>query len=131
MYEGGLYTSYYLHRVVAELFLDDYEPGCRITFINGDKSDCRADNLEVFENLKRRSRKLMATRHRVHARRVRIVELDMVFRNAVAASAYIGGDTTTVYKCLRGERNKHLGYTFEYQNTQAALAYLRRSQDYT
>ena len=34
------------HRLVAEAFVDGYEPGYQVHFKNGDKQDCRAENLE-------------------------------------------------------------------------------------
>lgn len=125
----GVHTTYYLHRLVGASFLEGYDPKGMIRFANGDKSDCRAENLKTFESKSNRKFRLRG-KSRVHARRVRIVELDKVFRNATAAAIFIGGDPNTVYKCLRGERITHLGYTFEAEGTAAALDYLRRNNTY-
>lgn len=47
-------------------------------------------------------------------RPVRIVELDEVHPNYIAAADAINGSRCNVYLCLTGSRKKHLGYTFEY-----------------
>ena len=48
-------------------------------------------------------------------RRVRIVETGNVYDNYVEAAKAINGNRACVYLCLKGERPKHLGYSFEYE----------------
>ena len=48
-------------------------------------------------------------------RKVRIVETGEVYDNYVEAAKAINGNRTCVYLCLKGNRPKHLGYSFEYE----------------
>lgn len=45
---------------------------------------------------------------------VRIKETGKVYLSARKAAEAIGGDFATIFACLRGERRSHMGYTFEY-----------------
>lgn len=47
-------------------------------------------------------------------RHVKIVEKNLTFESARTAARHIGGDYSTVFKCLRDERHSHKGFTFEY-----------------
>lgn len=51
---------------------------------------------------------------RARARKVRIVETNEVFLTVENCARYIGGDASSIYRVLRGERISHKGYTFEY-----------------
>lgn len=48
-------------------------------------------------------------------RPVRILETGEVYDNYVEAAKAINGNRSCVYLCLRGDRKKHLGYTFAYE----------------
>lgn len=43
---GKRQRSYYVHRLVARAFLPDWRPNRFTNFVDGDKFNCRADNLE-------------------------------------------------------------------------------------
>lgn len=120
----GVHTSYYVHVLVARLFLPDYSDGCTIRFIDENFQNCRAENLRVIQPLSYYEA-LMYRPTRVHAKRVKIVELDMIFRNTRAAARHIGGDIDAIGKCLRGEQRHHKGYTFMPVGAEEALEYLR------
>jgi hypothetical protein len=47
---------------------------------------------------------------------VRINETGKVYDNYVEAAKAINGNRCCVYLCLRGNRKRHLGYTFSYEN---------------
>jgi hypothetical protein len=51
---------------------------------------------------------------KARTRRVRIVETNMVFLTVESCARYIGGDISSIYRVLRGERISHKGYSFEY-----------------
>jgi hypothetical protein len=107
----------YIHQLVGEAFFNDFRRGMHLTHVNGDTEDNSVWNLRPrrqrpesmdeirLANMKRRD---------LWGRRVRIKETNQIFRNARDAAKYVGGDYASVYKCLRGERGKHQGYTFEY-----------------
>lgn len=48
-------------------------------------------------------------------RPVKIVELDKVYPNYLEATKAINGNRSCVYLCLHGDRKRHLGYTFVYE----------------
>lgn len=107
----------YIHQLVGDAFVEDFRPGMHLTHVNGDTEDNSVWNLRL-----RRARpesmdelRLANMRRRdLWGRRVLIKETNQVFRNARDAAKYIGGDYAAIYRCLRGERGKHQGYSFEY-----------------
>lgn len=124
MYEKGLTKTYYVHQLVAELFLPEYRSGMIIGFHDGNPKNCAVDNLIAKQTIKE-IRLAQPTRPSVVAARVRIRELGMIFRTAQDAADYIGGDPRNIYRCLRHERGKHMGYTFERVSVEEALRYHR------
>ena len=127
IYSNGAYTSHYLHRMVAECYMDTYRPARRIQFRDNDPTNCHIDNLWQPPTVNDELEARRLARHRIHARRVRIIELDKVFRTAMDAARYIDGDPYAIYKCLRGERRSHKGYPYAPVNTQDSLDYIRRT----
>lgn len=114
----------YVHRLVAAAFHPNWVPESSVRFRNDNIKDCRLDNLLIDPHLP----KVYRTSHRRHASRVKVVELGLVFRNAEAAAAHIKGDSNCIYRCLRGEQNRHLGYTFERVTANEALRFVRWAQ---
>lgn len=105
--------QFYIHQLVAQAFFGDYRHGMRIAHVNGDKSDNSTPNLR----LKAGYRELDDTVARVRVyrgRHVRVVETGEVFRSARDAAQAIHGDYTSIYKVLKGQRETHMGYRFEY-----------------
>lgn len=47
-------------------------------------------------------------------RPVRIIETGKIYSNYVEAANAINGNRSCVYLCLKGCRDNHLGFTFEY-----------------
>lgn len=110
---GDQSEEVYLHRLVAKYFIPDYRPRSHVTHHNGDKTDCSVGNLRM-RGKDSIDVDILDSSDVVTTSRVRIIELDLIFRGARDAARYIGGDYSSVYACLRGERSHHLGYTFEY-----------------
>lgn len=54
-----------------------------------------------------------------HDKPVRIVETGVVYPNYIEAAKAVGGNRACVYLCLRGDRARHMGYTFEYEDGEA------------
>lgn len=109
--DGGRVRQIYLRRLVAQAFHPDYHDGAIVKNQNGDRSDCSIGNIYVRPH---DPKPLRFRRQEAWGRRIHIRELDMDFVSVRAAARYIGGDYSAIYRCLRGGRGKHLGYSFEY-----------------
>lgn len=46
---------------------------------------------------------------------VRIIETGAVYKNYIEAADAISGNRSCVYLCLRGDRARHMGFTFKYE----------------
>lgn len=107
----------YVHQLVGRAFLDNFQQGMHLTHVNGDTETNAVWNLRIRRQRPESMDEIRlanANRRDLWGRRVRIKETNQVFRNARDAAKYVGGDYSGVYKCLRGERGKHQGYSFEY-----------------
>ena len=109
---GGKQKDYYVHLLVAYLYLEDYQEGMHVRHLDGDKRNNHVSNLECLGAF--RGKGPWYEPDYGGGRLVRIVETGEIFANAMAAAMELQTDYSTIYKCLRGERRKHLGYTFEY-----------------
>lgn len=110
--EQGQVRDFYVHRLVASVFLVDYDPRQQVIPVNGDIEDCRAENL----HLRRQPRFIDEPPRRIRqtSRPILVVETGAVYRTARDCADYIGGDYGSIYACLRGERRSHMGYTYQY-----------------
>lgn len=110
--QDGRLREVYLHTLVAELYLDNYIDGAHIRHRDEDKTNNYILNLEMIGPF----RDMGPNYHPEYrgGRLVRIVETDEVFPNVMTLAIALETDYSTIYKCLRGERRRHLGYTFEY-----------------
>ena len=102
----------YVHRMVAETWLDNPNYYTQVNHINGDKDDNRVDNLEWVTPSQN-------TRHaiRIGLRKgtpVRIVETGEIFESQAECARRIGCDQSAIAKCLAGKQSTHHGYHFEY-----------------
>ena len=112
--DGGKRTEIYIQVLVARAFFGDFRDGMRIKHVNGDLGDNRVDNLRVWNSNLPEHPADRVLKFGTWGKRVRIIETGQVFRTVRDCANHIGGDYGTIYACLRGERNIHLGYTFEY-----------------
>lgn len=109
LYNGQGKHMVYVHLLVAELFIPDYRPGCRIRFLDGDPANCMLDNL-LFGRPRR-----APSPTRIRPRKsVMIVETGEVFNTVREVADHIGGYPSNVYQTLKGRYNSYLGYTFDY-----------------
>lgn len=108
---NNLTYEVYVHHIVAECFFPGFKPGLYIGHVNDDKSNNSIWNLKLFvrDDTERPKRH----RNKVWGQKVRIIETGEVFRTVYDCAEYIGGNASCIYKCLRGERRTHLGYSFE------------------
>jgi hypothetical protein len=107
----------YIHQLVGVAFIDNFRQGMHLSHVSGNTEDNSVMNLRLRRQRPESMDEIRlanAKRRDLWGKRVRIKETNEIFRNARDAAKYIGGDHSSVYKCLRGEQRKHQGYTFEY-----------------
>lgn len=113
LHRDGVGKEFYVHRLVAQHFLEGYRDGLLIRCKDGNYNNCHVSNLEVCGGNK--EIKHLAYRPKYGGgRRVYVPEIDEVFLNARFAAEMLNTDASSIYKVLRGERKKHLGLTFQY-----------------
>lgn len=111
--QDGKVDDYYVHTLVAYLYFEEsYQEGVQVRHIDGNKKNNYAGNLEVIGP--HRGRGPHYQPEYGGGRLVRIIETGEIFANVTAVAQALQTDYSTIYKCLRGERKKHLGYSFEY-----------------
>ena len=114
LYREKVGYDLYIHHLVAAAFTTGYRPGMQVRHRDMDKG-----NNEVT-NLRFPGRGLGQLVHPAapRARRVQIVETGMIFRTVEDCAGYLGGDSSLIYRVLRGERRSHKGYTFAYMEVE-------------
>lgn len=102
----------YVHHIVAAVFVTGYVPGTRIKHRDDNNSNNDVTNFRFTNGrgLGQRAKNLIPPTYR----RVRIVETGEVFRTVENCARHLGGDPSSIYRVLRGDRLSHKGYTFEY-----------------
>lgn len=105
--------AHYVHRLVALCYLNGYREGIHVSHFDTDHTNNNVNNLRLRGG--RPSETLGPLSPRTEwGSRIQIVETGEVFRSVRDCARYIGGDYGAIYACLRGDRRKHLGYTFIY-----------------
>lgn len=108
--ESG-FKDVYMSQLVAKAFFHNYEPGMKVSPINGDPTNCDVRNLRF----RRGPEKVRVPRPRPSwGKKVRVIETGEVFRSARQCAIALDANYGAIYSVLRGERHSHLGFTFEY-----------------
>lgn len=111
--------DFYIHKLVGQAFWN-FPMEDQTIHYDGDTQNNHATNLRLRKRVRRdtSSRPLVEGETVEYKRQwghgVRIVETDEVFRTVRDCAAYINGDYSSIYACLRGDRRSHRGYSFEY-----------------
>lgn len=120
MSENGVRYGRKIHKLMQEAFFEHDPERLEINHINGNKRDNRLENLEQcnrIENIRHAGRTGLWSRPEksgVPARKVRIIETNQIFDSEHACAKAIGGSQGNISECLKGRRNKHKGYHYEY-----------------
>lgn len=110
----GVIRDFYVHQLVAKTFFRDFNPGTKVKHRNGDITNNRVDNLMLNRGNRVEELEVRRGERDPWGKKIRIVETGEIFRTARECARYLKGDYSSIYACLRGERRKHLGHTFEY-----------------
>ncbi|QGZ17277.1 HNH endonuclease [Arthrobacter phage Giantsbane] len=115
----GKCREFYIHKLVAFCFFN-FPLEDQVIHYDGDTTNNSVSNLY----LRKRVRQITSARplegseteefRRQWGKRVRIVETGEVFRTVRDCASYINGDYSSIYAVLRGHRDSHRGFTYEY-----------------
>lgn len=128
--KDGKSKNYLVHRLVAEVFLDNPEGYNEVNHINEDKSDNRADNLEFCSgsyncNYGTRNKRIAEklTNHPDKSKPVigieRITGLIVEFPSTMEAERQLGISNGNICNCLKGRYKSAGGYVWYYSNADA------------
>lgn len=112
LYKEGVRYDLYIHHLVAATFATGWEPGTQIRHADEDKSNNDIYNLRFPAG--KRMGQLIKNPKVPGVRRVKIIGTTHVFRTVEDCARYLGGDPSSIYRVLRGDRLSHRGYSFEY-----------------
>lgn len=99
--------------LVGRVFHPDYVEGVKLRPFDGDWENAHIDNIDLVDWMAREPR-TTEVEHYPWAKRARVVEWDKEYDTVRMMADDVGGDLSTIYRCLRGEQKTHLGLTFEY-----------------
>lgn len=102
-------SYFYLHRLVAKVFLPGFLDDDGLDFLDGDYRNCRVDNLRIKDRATGR-----VCRPIPEDRRIEIVETGRRYRTLSAAAYAVGGQATNVNRVLNGTLSHHKGFTFRF-----------------
>lgn len=102
----------YVHRLVAETWLDNPNHYSDVNHINGDKTDNRVENLEWTTHDQNISHAMRTGL--IKTTPIRIVETGEIFESIAECARRIGGDPSHISHCLAGRQSTCRGYHFEY-----------------
>ena len=104
----------YVHRLVAETWIDNPNHYRDVNHIDGDKDNNRVENLEWVthdQNLRHAYRTGLI---KAKGTPIRIVETGEVYESQAECARRIGGYQANISACLAGRQSTHRGYHFEY-----------------
>ena len=130
---NGKRNTYYVHRLIAETFLEKNENQLVVNHKDEDKTNNNVENLEWITkkdnilysfNLHKERIKAMqtkeATENRIKHFRKPVMQLDKnnniinIFDSVISASKYTGFDKSTIANCCRNYYKQAYGYNWEY-----------------
>ena len=104
----------YVHRMVAETWIDNPNHYEQVNHINGNKDDNRVENLEWVTQSQNIRHSMRIGLRKAIGTPIRIVETGEVYESIHECARRIGGLQANISACLAGKRSTHRGYHFEY-----------------
>ena len=104
----------YVHRLVADTWIDNPNHYRDVNHINGDKDDNRVENLEWATHSQNLRHAFRTGLLKVEGTPIRIVETGEVFESIRECARRIGSSEGNIWQCLNGMRSTCRGYHFEY-----------------
>lgn len=104
-----------IHQLVAKAFVDGYSDALQVNHIDGNKHNNNFSNLEwvtVGDNLRHAYASNLNPGH--PTKRVRIIETGNIYSSEKECAEATNGSKSGVNGCLRGRRNTHNGFHYEY-----------------
>lgn len=111
LYRDGERHDFYVHRLVAAAFYTGWDPNLSILHSDNQRSNNDALNLTSTEG---EIDGYMCSPEEPRYRRVRIVEINLVFNSVSECAEYVGGDTQSILRVVRGQRMSYRGYSYEF-----------------
>lgn len=125
--DDGEKYSRSIARLVMEHFSDNYCVNKMVMHRDGDNWNNHINNLYYSErNITRRT-----IRRWPRASKVECVETGKVYSSAVEAADDIGGHSSLIYACLRGDQDTHMGYHFRIYREPVIVYNSRTFDDYS
>lgn len=115
----GVNREFYVHKLVAQAFLN-FPLEDQVIQYDGDLSNNAVNNLYLRKRVAKQIRARPLEREegaeftRQWGRKVRIIETGEIFRTVRDCAEWINGDYSCIYAVLRGDREQHRGFTYEY-----------------
>lgn len=106
----------YVHRLVAETYIENPEPEVRtqVNHKDGNKKNNTISNLEWVSPSENNFHAFSSGLKHSAGTKVRIIETDEIFDSEAECARSINGIQGNISQCLSGKRNTHRGYHFEY-----------------
>ena len=110
---GASQQPEYVHKMVADTWIDNPNHYEEVNHINGDKDDNRVENLE-WTTHSQNIRHSYRTGLNNKTTPVRIVETGEIFESVSECARRIGGSPQGIWNCLAGRASTCRGFHFEY-----------------
>ena len=109
---GASLQPQYVHKMVAETWIDNPNHYKEVNHINGDKDDNRVENLEWVTH-SQNMRHAYRTGLNKNTTPVRVVETGEVFESLAECARRIGGTQQNISNCLAGRQSTCRGFHVE------------------